>query len=157
MNPRIEVRMIPEGRVGDGVMAQAASKPVPAPDELSKPFWEAARERRLVIQRCAACGYYNHPPRPICESCSSERLEFHPVSGRATIHTFIVMRQPNNAGFETDIPYVNIVVELDEQPMLFVAGNLPFSELDRIHIGGRAEVWFEDRGADLVVPQFRPL
>ena len=26
--------------------------PLPVPDELTKPFWEAANQGRLVIQRC---------------------------------------------------------------------------------------------------------
>lgn len=132
-------------------------KPIPVADELSQPFWEAARERRLVAQRCAECGYYNHPPRSACDRCSSQSLQFAPLSGRGTIYTYTVMHQPNVAGFEDEIPYVNIVVELDEQPMLFMVSNLPCAELDKIRIGGRVEVWFEERGPDLVIPQFRPV
>lgn len=138
-------------------MAPLNEKPVPVPDELSQPFWDAAREHRLVAQRCAECGYYNHPPRPTCDRCASQNLSFAPLSGRGTIYTYTVMHQPNVAGFENEIPYVNIVVELDEQPMLFMVSNLPHSELARIRIGGRVEVWFEERGAELVIAQFRPV
>jgi len=106
-------------------MAARREKPVPVADELSQPIWDAAREHRLVVQRCAECGYYNHPPRPACDRCSAERLEFAPVSGRGTIFTFTVMHQPSVAGFEDEVPYVNIVVELEEQPMLFMVANLP--------------------------------
>jgi hypothetical protein len=76
---------------------------------------------------------------------------------RGTIYTYTVMHQPNVAGFESEIPYVNIVVELDEQPMLFMVATLPHAELGKIRIGGRVEVCFEERGADLVIPQFRPV
>ncbi len=138
-------------------MAPPNEKPVPVADELSQPFWDAARERRLVAQRCAECGYYNHPPRPTCDRCSSQSLQFALLSGRGTIYTYTVMHQPNVAGFEDEIPYINIVVELDEQPMLFMVSNLPHAELDKIRIGGRVEVWFEERGSDLVIPQFRPV
>ena len=31
-------------------------KPVPHPTELSQPYWDAAAEGRLVIQRCAEIG-----------------------------------------------------------------------------------------------------
>ncbi len=138
-------------------MAASGEKPIPVANELSQPFWSAARHRRLEVQRCADCGYYNHPPRPACDKCCSQRLEFTPLSGRGAIYTFTVMHQPNVAGFENETPYVNIVVELDEQPMLFMVSNLPHAALDKVRIGGRVEVWFEDRGPDVVVPQFRPV
>jgi uncharacterized protein len=137
-------------------VADTSEKPVPVADELSEPFWAAAKKRRLMAQRCADCGYYNHPPRPACDRCCSQRLDFAPLSGRGTIYTFTVMHQSNVAGFESETPYVNILVELDEQPMLFMVSNLPRAELDKIRIGGRVEVWFEQRDADVVVPQFRP-
>jgi len=132
-------------------------KPVPIADDISRPFWDAAKEHRLVVQRCTECGYYNHPPRPACDRCSSQRLAFAPVSGRCVIYTFTVMHQPNVAGFESEVPYVNIVVELEEQPLLFMVSNLPHAELKKIRIGGRAEVWFEERGPGLAVAQFRPV
>jgi len=34
-----------------------ASKPLPVPDPESAPFWEAARNDTLVIQRCGLCGH----------------------------------------------------------------------------------------------------
>ena len=132
-----------------------SEKPVPVADDLSQPFWDAAREHRLVAQRCAQCGYYNHPPRPTCDRCSSRELEFAPLSGRGSIYSFTVMHQPSIAGFEAEVPYINLVVELDEQPMLLMVSNLPRAELERVRIGGRVEVWFEDRGPGVVLPQFR--
>ena len=138
-------------------MAASGEKPIPVADELSRPFWEAARERRLVVQRCDECGYYNHPPRSTCDRCSAQHITFAPVSGRGSIYSFTVMHQPSVAGFETEIPYVNIVVELEEQQKLFMVSNLPRTRLDVIRIGTRVEVWFEDRGPSLTLPQFRPI
>ena len=136
-------------------MASGNEKPVPVPDEISQPFWDAAKERRLVAQRCSQCGYYNHPPRLMCDRCSSQNLEFAPLSGRGSIYSFTVMHQPSVAGFEAEVPYVNLVIELDEQAMLLMVSNLPRAELERVRIGGRVEVWFEDRGTNVVLPQFR--
>jgi uncharacterized protein len=136
-------------------MSEQRPKPVPAADELSAPFWNAARERRLVVQRCGDCGYYNHPPRPFCDACLSRRLAFEPVSGRGTIHTFTVMHLRDVSGFEHEAPFINIVVELAEQPMLLMVANLPIAERDRVRIGLPAEAYFEDRGGDIILPQFR--
>jgi uncharacterized OB-fold protein len=136
-------------------MSDARPKPAPAPDEISKPFWEVARARRLRVQRCAECGYYNHPPRPFCDACLSRRLAFEAVSGRGKIYTFTVMHQRDVAGFENEAPFINIVVELEEQPMLLMVSNLPLSERERVRIDAPVEVCFEDRGGELTIPQFR--
>lgn len=136
-------------------MPDHSKKPLPAPDELSQPFWEAAKQHQLVVQRCQECGYFNHPPRPVCDACQSQQLQFEPVSGRGTIYTFTVMHQPNIAGFEDQIPYVNILVELEEQPLLFMVSNLTGSEKDKIRIGERVEAYFEEADADATLPQFR--
>jgi uncharacterized OB-fold protein len=136
-------------------MSEQNRKPLPAVDDLSQPFWEAAKQHRLVIQRCQECSYFNHPPRPACDACQSQQLQFEPVSGRGTIYTFTVMHQPNIAGFEEQIPYVNILVELEEQPLLFMVSNLPGSEKDKVCIGGRVEAYYEDVDVDITLPQFR--
>jgi hypothetical protein len=136
-------------------MAERTTKPLPAPDELSRSFWEAAKQHQLVVQRCGACGYFNHPPRSACDACQSQQLTFTPVSGRGTIYTYTVMHQPNIAGFEEQIPYLNILVELEEQPRLFMVANLPGAERDKVKIGGRVEVHFEDVNEEISLPLFR--
>ncbi|MGH7934817.1 MAG: Zn-ribbon domain-containing OB-fold protein [Candidatus Binataceae bacterium] len=138
-------------------MSEPRQKPVPVLDELTRPFWEAAKQRRLVVQRCAACAYYNHPPRPFCDACLSQELSFVPVSGRGTVWSFTVMHQRDVAGFEDAAPFIDIVVELAEQPMLLMVSNVAISERDRVRIGAPVEVYFEDRGNDVAVPQFRLL
>jgi len=67
------------------------------------------------------------------------------------------MHQPNVAGFEDQIPYINILVELEEQPLLFMVSNLPASDLDKIKIGEQVEVYFEEVDPDTTLPQFRPV
>jgi len=138
-------------------MSDARPKPIPIPDEITRPFWEAAKEQRLVIQRCATCSYYNHPPRNVCDACLSPELRFEPVSGRGRIHTFTVMHQRDVPGFESEAPFISIVVELEEQPMLLMVSNLPISERERVRIGLPVTVDFEDRGGSVIVPQFRIL
>jgi len=136
-------------------MPDRSKKPLPAVDELSQPFWDAAKQHRLVVQRCQECGYFNHPPRPACDACQSQQLQFEPVSGRGTIYSFTVMHQPNIAGFEDQIPYVNILVELEEQPLLFMVSDLTGAEKDQVRIGGQVEVYFEDANDEITLSRFR--
>ncbi len=136
-------------------MSEKRPKPLPAVDTLSKPFWDAAKHHRLVLQHCTACGYFNHPPRVACDACQSQQLDFEPVSGRGTVYSFTVMHQPNIAGFEDHIPYLNILVELEEQERLFMVANLPLADRDKVQIGRSVEVFFEDVDAEISLPQFR--
>jgi hypothetical protein len=42
------------------------TRPIPVPNEWTKPFWDAARRGVLALQRCQACGHFQHPPYPTC-------------------------------------------------------------------------------------------
>jgi uncharacterized OB-fold protein len=131
------------------------TRPIPIPDLLSAPFWEAARARRLVVQRCQSCHYYNHPPRPFCDACLNQDLQFEQVSGRGHIYTFTIMHQRDVAGFENEAPFINLVIELVEQPLLLMVTNVALDERDRVRVGASVKVWFEDRAEDVSIPQFR--
>ena len=136
-------------------MSETQEKPRPLIDDLTRPFWDAAKEDRLVIQRCQACSHFNHPPRPVCDACHSDGLAFEQVSGRGTIYSFSVMYQPNVAGFGDELPYLNILIELEEQPQLFLVSHLPESQREHVRIGGKVEVYFEDVDEELTLPKFR--
>ena len=107
-----------------------------------------------MVQCCSSCGYYNHPPRSFCDACLASGLRFEPVSGRGLIYTYTTMHQRDVPGFEESAPFANMVVELVEQPMLFMVANVNDTDRDKLRIGAQVEVYFEDRG-ETVVPQFR--
>ncbi len=136
-------------------MSDAREKPRPLIDDLTRPFWDAAKERRLVIQRCQDCSHLHHPPRPVCDACHSKTLTFEQVSGRGRIYSFSVMHQPNVAGFADELPYLNILIELEEQQRLFLVSHLPDSEREHVRIGRKVEVYFEDVDAELTLPKFK--
>ena len=52
-------------------------KPLPLADPLSKDYWEGAKRHELVLQHCAACDFYVHPPMggtcPKCQATSRPR------------------------------------------------------------------------------------
>jgi uncharacterized OB-fold protein len=64
------------------------------------------------------------------------------------------MYQKNIAGFENEVPYTNLLVELDEQPLLLMLGNVPGTN-DAVKIGRRVQVAFEELSDGLFLPQFR--
>ena len=129
-------------------------RPVPVPDDRSRPFWEAAHEHRLVIQRCARCRRYCHPPVATCDACSSPELAFEQVSGRGTIYTHTVIHDTRISGLTDSLPFVVAFVDLVEQAGLRLTCNLSGVPIDRIVPGAAASVTFIDVDATTSIPDF---
>jgi uncharacterized protein len=128
-------------------------KPVPAPDPVSRGYWEAAQEHRLAIQRCRDCARFQHPPYPFCSTCKSEDLEFADVQGRGRIVSFVVMRDSPIPGYSESGPFVFAVIELEEQDHLYIQTNiLGLAGLD-LEVGLPVKISWEMRGT-FVMPQF---
>jgi uncharacterized OB-fold protein len=127
------------------------SRPLPQPSTLTQAYWDAARERRLVIQRCSDCGVKQFYPRPFCLACLSEAVEWVDASGRGTIYTFTINHRAAYAG--APVPQAVAIVQLEEGPRLMA--NIIDSPFENITIGAPVEVCFEEVSADIVLPQFR--
>ena len=130
-------------------------KPVPQPDDLSRPFFEGALRGELVIQRCDTCRAFLAPGSRACTECLDEALSWTAASGRATLHTFAVMHQRYHPGFADDIPYNIAVVELEEG--LRLNTNVVGLQNDELRVGMPLEVVFEDAGEGVALPKFRPV
>ena len=131
-------------------------RPLPLIDEASRPYWEGARRHELVLLRCPGCMYYVHYPREQCPRCGSGKLVPSRVSGRGVVHSFTITHHRAAPGFEDQVPFVVILVELEEQRGLRIISNLSGCRPDEVRIGMPVEVVFEDVGPDLSLPQFRP-
>lgn len=129
-------------------------KPVPFPDSVSAPFWEACAEHRLVVQRCDDCTRFTYPPRLQCTHCGSDAVTFTEVSGRATLHSFAVLRQAFHIGFLSSLPLVLATVTIDEDPDAILVTNVVGTALEDLRIGMPLEVDYEDREGG-TVPLFR--
>ena len=138
-------------------------KQSPIPDELTKPFWEAANEGRLVIQRCLACTdrrgltVLQFPPEPTCIWCGSgETLGWFQVSGRGTIQTSGVLHDAAQKQLQVDQPLNMAVIALEEDPRCFMLSHLRETSVDQVPVGARVEVIFETTPATgQKVPEWR--
>jgi uncharacterized OB-fold protein len=88
---------------------------LPETDQEIRPYFEAARQGRLVLRRCSDCGLLRYPPGPGCPWCSGLTSEWTEVSGRGTIHSYEIVTQAIQPGFRDWLPYPVVLVELDEQ------------------------------------------
>jgi uncharacterized OB-fold protein len=129
------------------------SLPLPIANADSLPYWNAARERRLVIRKCLACGALHFMPRYLCPACWSDRLEWVDSRGRGVVHSFTVIRRAPLPAFAARSPYVLALIELDEGPRM--VANVLGEDALTVQIGDRVEVIFEDRGSGAMLPQFR--
>jgi uncharacterized OB-fold protein len=125
---------------------------LPTPDLETQPYWDAAREGKLLIKRCGACGRAHFYPRPFCPFCWSEDVSWEEASGTATLYTFTIVRRNDLPPFPDRVPYVAAVVDLAEGPRMMT--NIEGSEHDEIEIGMQLRVAFRDEG-DFVIPVFR--
>jgi uncharacterized OB-fold protein len=117
------------------------------------PFWDAATERQLRIQRCRSCGRHYFYPRPFCRYCASDDVEWTTVSGRGRLRSYVINHRPA-PGFESVSPVIALV-ELDEGPRLMtnIVGIEPLPE--HLLLDMPVIVDFEERSG-VVVPVFRP-
>ena len=131
-------------------------RPLPLPDERTAPFWEAAREGRLAIQRCANCRRWNHAPSLSCPACSSFDLHFEDVSGKGSLFSWTIVKEPPAPGFRDMVPLVVGIVELAEQPHLLLPANILGVAPSELRLGMPLAVEFEHVSEDCALPQFRP-
>ena len=130
-------------------------RPLPVRDELNRHYWDGAQAGVLVILRCPECSTYVHPPREMCPKCQRQKLDPTTVSGRGTVYSWSVMHYGGNPGFEDKLPFVVLVVELEEQPGLITIGNLIDAEPSDLAIGIPMEVCFERLNDEVTLPQWR--
>ena len=131
------------------------TRPIPVPNEWTKPFWDAARRGVVELQRCQSCGHFQHPPYATCTQCVATDLKFEPVRGSGTIYAYTIMYHTGDKRFAAAVPYASIIVELDDAPGALLAGNLLEAPYTEAKVGRRVEVVFEKLNDDITLPQFR--
>ena len=70
--------------------------PAPILTEDNEAYWLAAKDRRLVAQRCTGCGRFHHPPRPMCPQCHSIDSEMVELAGTGTVYSYALLHHPQN-------------------------------------------------------------
>jgi uncharacterized OB-fold protein len=126
-------------------------EPKATPD--TAPFWEAAQEGRLRIQRCNDCGRHYFYPRAFCRYCQSNNVEWVDATGRALLSSYVINNRPL-PGTEEASPIIALVT-LEEGPQLMtnIVGVEP--EPASLPLDLPLMVAFEARGATMV-PVFTP-
>ena len=131
------------------------AKPLPEPNAVSRPFWDAAREHRLVLQRSKATGRYLYYPRAVSPFAIDDELIWTPVSGRATVYSYTIARRPTAPQWQDDVPYVIAIVRLEEGPHMTT--NIVGCDPDSVRVVMPVVATFEDVTPEVTLVYFRPV
>ena len=110
-------------------------------------YWESAKNGKLLVKTCNACGKLHYYPRTICPHCLSSDTDWVEASGKGTIYTYSVMRR-------TETPYVIAYVTLEEGVTML--SNIVECDVDGVAVGQTVEVVFRDTEGGHSLPVFRP-
>jgi uncharacterized OB-fold protein len=130
-------------------------------------YFRFCAQGELRLQRCKACDLMRYPVGPACPWCSGNAFEWTAVSGRGTVYSYTEVRHPVLGAFRERVPYLTLLVELDEQraqptehEAIRMIGNLATSEaalappelVRTVGIGSRVRAVFAFAGPDIAIP-----
>lgn len=110
----------------------SVERPAIRPASFSKPYWDATREKKLLIQYCPRTQQYQFFPRPVSIFTGRRELEWREVSGHGRVFSYTIATL-GLGPFRGHEPYIVALVELDEGVQIMA--NIVECELDAIRIG----------------------
>ncbi len=134
-------------------MSENYTKPIPEPSIDSQPFWDALNEGRLVFQACGDCGKLRHYPRPICDECYSDHVEWKTSNGKGVIYSWTETHHPFHIGFRGETPYILVTAEFDGGVRMQT--QLLGAKVEDLKIGMQVEVVLTKATEDLTLPLLR--
>ena len=138
-------------------MSDAASDlpplPLPPRNPDNAPYWDAAAEGRLLLQRCRRTGRIWFYPRHISPATwEADDAEWFEASGLGEVHSFSIVHRAPEAAFQARAPYVVALIDLDEGARMMT--NIVGPGALDVAIGDRVRCVFEARGDGVNAPQF---
>jgi uncharacterized protein len=119
-------------------------KQSPVPNEVDKPFYDAANDGKLVIQFCGGCQRWQFPPGPACGGCgTADSLSWREIAGRGTVYSYGVVYDSPIAVLQRDQPYNVAVISLDQAPEINMLSHLPGTKPGEVRIGAAVRLIFE--------------
>ena len=125
----------------------APGRPLPAPDEASQPFFDAAKEGKLLLRHCANCDRFLGFDRELCDVCFNYNLDWKEASGKGEIYSHSTMRRVPE-------PYTLAYVTLAEGPKMLT--NIVDCDVDKLKIGQKVHVVFKPAKEGPPIPAFAP-
>ncbi len=135
-------------------MTQWKRPVLPVESGETKPFWDACREGKFLIQRCDSCGKFQYHYRGFCSHCWFGEIKDYVASGRGTVWSYTVVHRNRTPGFKDELPYVCALVELEEG--VKVLSNIINCDTDSVEIGLPVKLTFIRASEEWNIPMFEP-
>jgi uncharacterized OB-fold protein len=126
--------------------------PVVTPE--AAPYWRAAADGRLDLQRCRGCEAVIWYPRALCPECGQGEPTWFTATGRGVIYSYTINRRPVGQFAEAG-PYVLAYVELDEGPRILT--NIVTTNLAAVRVGQRVQAIFQPIASNVALVRFAPV
>jgi uncharacterized OB-fold protein len=130
----------------------APTKPLPILDNVSRRWFEAAAQGRLLIQKSAADNTYQWYPRAHVVGSLSPDVDWVEAAGTGRIYSYTIVHRTPNAEFADDCPYVLAIVELDEGVRL--STRIVDTPLDQLRCDLPVRVTFERIDDEITLAYF---
>ena len=110
---------------------------------------------KLLINQCAACGYWIYPHRSLCPRCLSWEVKPTQVSGDGKLFMFTLIHQERDPNDRLQEPLIAAAVELAEQSGLRYLARIVNCPRDALILDMPVQLtWTESEGRKL--PAFEP-
>jgi uncharacterized OB-fold protein len=126
---------------------------IPEMTELSRPYWDGAREHKLMLQYCSDCNACWHPPMPCCPQCHSMRYEWRASPGRGVVYSYIDVHHSVHPVTDSWVPYRVCLIDLDEGPRIISSWRHDIANSGLVP-DARVEVVFDEISPGVVLPRF---
>ena len=83
------------------------------------------------------------------------QVEWVQSSGQGKVVSFTIMHRPISEAYAAEAPYVIALIKLDEGPTMM--SNIVQLDPNKVFVGMKVEVVFEDWSEEISIPKFRPL
>ena len=130
-------------------------KPLPVITDENRPFWEACRQGKLLLQHCDPCQRYQFYPRLYCMQCRSTTLHWTEVSGRGVIYSYTIIHQNKSPEFVNDTPYNLAIIQLEEGPRML--SNVVDIDPADLGVDLPVTIVFDPVNDTISLPRFRPV
>jgi len=143
-------------------MSQVQALPLPDLDHApTAPLWQAAARGEFALPRCSDCGAFDWYPKGQCRQCHGRNIGWTPLSGRATLFSWALVKRALHKPLAPIAPYVSAIVQIDEDRATRFVTRLVDCDPAALHVGMALEVRFADLGypaveTGIVAPLFAP-
>jgi len=126
----------------------------PPVSDAAAPFWDATRDRRLLLPWCVACERPMWYPRDVCPACLGSDIEWRPASGEGVVYAVGVHHLPGPGRDADDLPYAVVLVDLAEGVRMMT--NVVNTDANDVGVGLPVRITWHPLSDGRNLPMFEP-